>query len=182
MILNRFWWYKNAISPDLCDLILKETNWKKEYEAEVMRENKSLVIKKRKTKIVFQDPNLVAGCIIQNHIARANFEAGWNFNLGYLQKVQIGRYEDGGHYDWHIDLMNPDSQNMQRKLSAVVFLTDPSEYDGGILEFKNVQDALPKQEKGSLVVFPSFSMHRVTPVTKGKRHTAVGWMMGPAFK
>ena len=70
-----------------------------------------------------------------------------------------------------------------RKISLSVQLTDPGEYEGGQLQLytkKNVQ-TLPKT-KGSAIFFPSFLLHQVTPVTKGKRMSLVAWVTGPQFK
>jgi PKHD-type hydroxylase len=64
-----------------------------------------------------------------------------------------------------------------------VLLNNPSEFDGGEFEFKEL---LPEQQaclsQGSIIVFPAFLDHRVKPVTKGERFSAVCWASGPAFK
>ena len=111
----------------------------------------------------------------------ANDMAGWNFDVKFPQECQIGKYENGGHYNWHIDAFPPDEKNMQRKLSAVLLLNDPSEYEGGELEFEGMPE-FKLEGKGSIVVFPSLIRHRVTPVTSGTRYSATCWALGPAFK
>jgi PKHD-type hydroxylase len=70
-----------------------------------------------------------------------------------------------------------------RKLSITVQLSDPSEYEGGELQFMINQHIItaPK-EKGTAIIFPSFALHRVTPVTKGARKSIVGWIGGPPYK
>ena len=90
--------------------------------------------------------------------------------------------EKGGFYDWHMDL-GTGERNCTRKLSMVIQLTDPTEYDGGNLEFmihRNIITA-PK-DKGCVIFFPSFLTHRVTPVTRGTRNSLVCWFHGPPFK
>jgi PKHD-type hydroxylase len=87
-----------------------------------------------------------------------------------------------GHYDAHID----SSANTQcpRKLSIVLQLTDPAEYEGGELQIINdSRSPLAVQKaRGLVAAFPSFALHKVTPVTKGIRKTIVIWITGPAFR
>ena len=103
----------------------------------------------------------------------------WNFDVwGYHDDFQYTKYYGGdqGHYDWHMDL-GPNMSN--RKLSCVIQLSDPSDYEGGELEFNLGYTILsvPKG-KGVITFFPSFLLHRVTPVTKGTRISLVTWLCG----
>ncbi len=86
-----------------------------------------------------------------------------------------------GHYAWHADLGN-DIQ-AQRKLSITFQMSDPADYEGGELEFNATGriEAAPK-EKGKLILFPSYQIHRVAPVTKGVRRAMVAWIVGPPFR
>lgn len=102
----------------------------------------------------------------------------WNFDIwGYYDQLQYTvYYGDGGHYDWHADL-GPGISN--RKLSCVLQLSDPSEYEGGELQMNvgaNIID-VPKG-LGTLCFFPSFLLHRVTPLTSGVRVSLVTWLAG----
>ena len=85
------------------------------------------------------------------------------------------------HYDWHMD--NGPNDNVPRKLSMVLQLSNPSEYEGGDLELMtgNIPHVCKKQ-KGLLYAFPSYIVHRVTPITSGTRRTLVVWTSGPRFK
>ena len=70
-----------------------------------------------------------------------------------------------------------------RKLSIVVQLSEPNEYQGGDLQFMYASEPYTAiKEKGSVYTFPSFVMHKVTPVFSGVRRTLVAWVAGPAFK
>lgn len=119
---------------------------------------------------------------LARYVREAN-RAMWKFDLvGFGESLQVGTYsaESNGHYDWHMDV---GKTNCCRKVSVSVQLTDPSEYEGGDLEFfysRKVRTA-PK-EKGTVVLFPSCMMHRVTPVTKGVRQSLVVWITGPPFR
>jgi PKHD-type hydroxylase len=85
---------------------------------------------------------------------------------------------DQGHYMWHTDV-----GATTRKLSITFQMTDPADYDGGDLEMNafGVVDKCPR-ERGTLVLFPSYYVHRVTPVTRGTRSALVAWIVGPPFR
>lgn len=107
----------------------------------------------------------------------------FEFDLyGFVEHFQYTVYRpDGDHYDWHMD--KGVKSNSPRKLSIVLQLSDPSEYDGGELElFTQVNPVVIKKEKGLICAFPSWIMHRVTPVTRGTRRTLVVWVAGPKFR
>ena len=103
------------------------------------------------------------------------FQFDWN---GETEAIQFTEYDEEykGHYDWHID-MGPDKQS--RKMTAVTFLTD--DHEGGKLQLWE-KDISKIQKKGNMVIFPSFFLHKVTPVTKGLRKTLVCWANGDAFR
>ena len=103
--------------------------------------------------------------------------------FGFNEHMQYTVYDGdkGGHYTWHMDMGS--SSNTPRKMTLVLQLSDPSEYEGGDLEIlaKPTIDQV-KKEKGLVAAFPSYVLHRVTPVTKGIRKTLVIWVTGPSFK
>lgn len=90
-------------------------------------------------------------------------------------------YQDGGHYGTHCDaaLMRLPEANLtiRSDLSATLFLSSPDEYDGGELLIEEQFGAQAvKLEAGDLVIYPSSSLHQVTPVTRGQRICAITWM------
>jgi PKHD-type hydroxylase len=91
--------------------------------------------------------------------------------------------DDGGHLDWHMDV-GAFGVN-RRKLAMTVQLSDSSDYEGGEFEIwmggKNGFITVPR-EKGDVVVFPSFLMHRVKPITRGERKCLVFWTGGRQFR
>lgn len=89
----------------------------------------------------------------------------------------VYKSEDQGFYDWHVDM----GTISRRKLSLVCQLSDPSEYEGGELQINTGGIVIPEKEKGTVILFPSYLLHRVTPVTKGTRRSLVLWIEGPAF-
>jgi PKHD-type hydroxylase len=90
--------------------------------------------------------------------------------------------EDGGHLDWHMDT-GAYGVN-KRKLAMTVQLSDPSEYDGGDFEiwFGGKESIIVPREKGDVIVFPAFCMHRVKPITRGERRCLVFWTGGRPFR
>lgn len=108
----------------------------------------------------------------------------WGFDLtGINEMIQFTEYhDDGGHYDFHLDVGNAYPLN-QRKISITVQLAGPEEYEGGDFEIQRGTnpEKLPKQ-KGCVLVFPSYILHRVTPVTKGIRRSLVLWVGGDSYR
>ncbi len=104
--------------------------------------------------------------------------------IGCEEPIQLANYTsvDKGMYTWHVDRSSRIPTT--RKLSVVMQLSHPEEYDGGQLELKVENDEctiIPKR-RGLIVVFPSWTIHRVTPVTAGNRQSLVQWVSGPEFK
>ena len=112
---------------------------------------------------------------------------GFDISFGF-NSLQYTEYNGDGpapqFYDWHMDCLF-DNAVLDRKLSAVVQLSSPDDYEGGLFEMEgcarpsfNVEPFLPR---GSLLIFPSYLKHRVLPVTKGLRKSLVTWYNGPKF-
>lgn len=119
-------------------------------------------------------------------IVQANV-ALWDFNLyTAIDDIQYTEYHaaNDGHYGWHQDI-GPGSLST-RKISITVQLSDSSEYEGGDLEYWRGGhiDSVEKapRGKGVVFIFPSFMMHRVSPITKGIRRSFVLWVGGEHYK
>ena len=122
---------------------------------------------------------------IANTIARVNSEF-FRFELtGMHEAIQLGIYSgsENGHYEWHCD-EGGKSAHVYRKLSMALLLTDPNTFEGGQLQLKYDTDEVKtvEQKKGRAWFFPSYTLHRVAPVTKGVRKSLVVWVEGPKFK
>jgi PKHD-type hydroxylase len=108
----------------------------------------------------------------------------FDFDLyGFVEDLQYTVYNSNNdHYNWHMD--KGVASQAPRKLSLVLQLSDPSEYEGGDIEFmlggENLYTA--EKKKGLLYAFPSWILHRVTPVTAGTRKSLVAWVAGPKFR
>jgi PKHD-type hydroxylase len=100
---------------------------------------------------------------------------------GFGESLQLTNYHEArqGNYTWHQDF----GGEISRKLSMVLQLSDPSEYEGGELQLLTGKEPTTIQkQRGLITVFPAWTLHQVTPVTKGTRQTLVAWISGPSFK
>jgi PKHD-type hydroxylase len=111
--------------------------------------------------------------IIHHHVLRLN--TYFDFEISGYSAPLLLKYEHGQRYDWHVDLGR--GAISTRKLSIIVMLSAPESYEGGKLEWMPDLGACPAA-RGTLVVFPSFMPHRVTPVTRGERFALVTWAHG----
>lgn len=101
--------------------------------------------------------------------------------IGFYEPLQLAEYGVGDFFDWHLDFGTGASSN--RKLSITVQLSPAAAYEGGNLQFQindKIVDA--PRDLGSIVLFPSFIRHRVSPITKGRRRSLVGWVSGRPFR
>ena len=104
----------------------------------------------------------------------------WKYDITHANQTELLIYKPDGHYNPHVDTFHQHS-NTTRKLTALAFLND--DFEGGkfFLNANGIQ-YYPPQKKGTVLVFPSFMIHGVEPVTKGVRYSCVTWLVGPYFK
>ena len=139
-------------------------------------------------------------------MVQANVQSGWNYEIDDMETWQYTQYQyqedkpTGDFYTWHTDAgVEPYPQGHIRKISCSVQLSDPDDYEGGHFQWiehvrvfdrikmRNGDIALDElihtapfsgRELGSLIVFPSWLHHQVTPVTRGLRKSLVVWNTG----
>ena len=106
----------------------------------------------------------------------------FKFDLhGLNEGLQFTNYKaPSNKYGKHIDR----SFNILiRKLSLSIQLTNPKKYEGGELFLYESEKGLEmKKDQGTLILFPSYILHEVKPVTKGERNSLVSWVTGKQFK
>ena len=215
-----YYYFQSALSPRVCDDIVA---YGKQHQAEMAvtgglgrDQNKDAyksdgtmkkgaiknLQKKRKSDIVWLSDKWIYK-EIHPFIHQANRDADWNFDWDFSESCQFTKYGVGQHYGWHCDSWDkpydkPNSPNEHgkiRKLSVTISLSDPSEYEGGNLEFdfrnqvdwerdkkSKIKECTEIRPRGSIIVFPSFVWHRVNPVTKGTRYSLVIWNLGRPFR
>jgi PKHD-type hydroxylase len=141
-----------------------------------------------------------------HYIQRANRE-NFLYDLRCIdgESMQYTRYSEGQFYGWHNDAglttqYKPQSvgnrvdglandflnENIElvRKLSFVLQLSSPDDYEGGNLQLldENGKSYFAPRRRGTIILFDSRTQHRVLKVTKGIRKSLVGWTVGPRWK
>lgn len=180
-------YFEQVIPSELVDLIIKEIesiNMNDYVESSIGTLNDHKTVEStRNSKIYWWYEHHWVCSIFSHYFNKANRDL-WEYDLNYLNGIQVTKYEENNHYAWHCDYGTSDDDRYTRKLSATLVVSDPSEYEGGNLEFIGYHgdiNTVPNA-KGSMIIFDSRIPHRVTPVTKGTRISIVAWMLGPKLK
>ena len=193
-----FYIFPSAVKSDVCDDIVKDCKDNILNKASVFNPDKKSSRDDpeiRKTSIYFiNDRDNKVNELAWYFLREAN-KIQFNYDLEYFQQIQFAEYKDGGFYGWHQDEAGIEKTNEIRKLSLTLVLSNPDTFEGGELQFYNGDRPLEDmgeitgeqvtndiKAQGTVVVFDSRDFHRVTPVTKGVRHSVVCWTVGPNFK
>lgn len=181
-------YWENFLTDDDINLILNSPEWSNTEPAKIGGSTKNILDPSiRHTNISWLGRNRETKHIwekFETVFAEVN-RRFFHFDLtGFHEPMQLGIYtSDNSHYNWHIDSSAKDIY-VPRKLSMALCLSDPSEFEGGELQVKlaNDKSEVLDMAKGRAWFFPSWTLHRVTPVTKGIRKSLVIWAGGPQFK
>lgn len=174
------WAWVDTFTPDECDSIIEIANRQRRDTAETLGRAGQT---KRDSNVTFLHPSGHTDWMFRrltDTITTAN--KFFEFDLTCMAEgIQFTEYlAPGGKYDWHVDA-GPKVDS--RKLSITIQLTDPDDYEGGELELNPDGNPITVDKtRGRAFVFPSWTLHRVKPVTKGIRHSLVVWVAGPAFR
>jgi len=154
------------------------------------------------------------GGLVWHYVERANRENFlYDITCIEGETLQYTQYSKGEYYSWHNDEGTPQFYMPQviptsdgldpskdkeilfrdylnkktecvRKLSVVMQLSDPDDYEGGNLQFlfSNGKTGFAPRKRGTVVVFDSRIQHRVLKVKSGVRRSIVGWVIGPRWK
>ena len=173
-----YWKLDNYIPTYICDEIVRNHT---DFEQGTVRNPNKIQARKSDIQWI-KTPfyvNLVFDIFKQcNHV--------FGFNISHMESLQLTRYvAPDGKYDFHFDgngYTRERNDKPVRKLSMSCLLNDPDEFDGGVFEMQTSGMFDVKLNKGDLVVFPSYFLHRVTPVTRGTRYSLVAWACGEPFR
>ena len=202
-------WYYTDLPEKVVDLI--EEDLAEKFDPQ-MGDSKlhgdALNKEKRNSQNAWVPTNHWVGGFVWHYIQRANRE-NFMYDLTCIdgESMQYTRYEKGQFYGWHNDAglatqykpqavgnrgngqetvndwVNANCE-LVRKLSFVVQLSDPDDYEGGntqLLDESGNKYFIPRK-RGTIALFDSRTMHRVLKVTKGMRKSLVGWTVGPRWK
>ncbi len=182
-LIETWAYYEKLFTPEECKKIIELGNKREKKDANINNNNK-INEKIRKNKVAWLNPQDDTNWIFLK-LSYATNEINnkfFNFDLwGIAEPLQFTEYKaPDNHYDQHIDkLYNAHI----RKLSIVIQLSDPLEYEGGDLNIiAGPKHEKMKKEQGNLIIFPSYVLHKVNPITKGTRYSLVAWVTGKPFK
>ncbi|MDA9699790.1 Fe2+-dependent dioxygenase [Synechococcus sp. AH-736-M02] len=125
------------------------------------------------------DPNAELTIAIANCIASALTSDPLVKSFSLVRKAHsflVSRSNVGDSYGWHVD--NPFSRHGRRDLSFTCFLSDEATYEGGSLMIQTGGEETKefRLPPGQIVLYPSSTLHCVTPVVSGVRYVCVGWI------
>ena len=200
-------WYYSDLPEKVVDILvedLEETFDPQMGDSLLMGDNYNK--EKRNSQNAWVPTTHWIGGFLWHYIQRANRE-NFLYDLRNIdgENIQYTRYGVGQFYGWHNDaglgaLYKPVSsgnhdqglaqdfvnENTQliRKLSFVVQLSDPDDYEGGNLQLLDEGGGkyIAPRQRGTVILFDSRTQHRVLKVTKGVRKSLVGWTVGPRWK
>jgi len=189
MILNNYYWcFTKVISKKICEDIINKNKQASLKKGRVG--GKEAIGSVRNSKVKFINDKEIFS-MISEFVHIANKNAGWNFQWDWIEPIQFTSYGKNEYYGWHADSFDrpsekpdPNFNGKIRKLSFILQLSDPKNYTGGQLRFcfpgfkKVIKKANAFVPQGSIIVFPSFMQHEVTPVKTGKRFSLVAWCIG----
>jgi len=174
------WAWADVFTPEECDSIIEVGRSATLCRATTTGSEDD---PRRDSSVAFLYPDEMTGWIFRKLAgAIVATNAFFGFDLTQMMEgIQFTEYRaPGQNYGWHVDAGPSVSI---RKLSLVVQLTDPDEYEGGELELNPHGDGLIMGKvRGRAYAFPSWTLHRVKPMVTGTRHSLVVWVTGPAFR
>ena len=200
-------WYFSDLPEDVVDIIEKDLAENFDSRMADSKLHGDVLNKdRRNTQNAWVPTNHWVAGFLWHYVQRANRE-NFLYDLRNIdgESVQYTRYLPGQFYGWHNDAglanqykpvsvgnrqegLGQDFLNenieMVRKLSFVLQLSDPDDYEGGNLQLLDEAGNcyIAPRKRGTVILFDSRTMHRVLKVTKGTRKSIVGWTVGPRWK
>ena len=180
--INLYAFWNNAFSKEECQTIINIAKNKGLIKGETFNDDKTKDIRDSKISWLYTSDNMDWVFRRVTDITLNLNERFFKFDLfGLNEGFQFTNYEaPSGKYGKHVDR----GINFPvRKLSISIQLTNPEEYEGGELYlYDNDKGTVMDKAQGTLIMFPSYVLHEVMPVTKGTRNSLVTWVTGEQFK
>jgi PKHD-type hydroxylase len=178
--------FPSAVTAEACDLLLAELASAQLAPGKVVEAGERV---DREMKMRFLPRDHWSSNIVLGAAQQANDNMGWGYDCTDVESLQFGAYTPGDHHDWHMDSLA--NGEHVRKLTVIIQLDHSEAYEGGDLEMLRFgvpePDALQlpldtMRSRGTVLVFPSYLLHRVAEIHSGQRRTLVAWMRGPRFR
>ena len=200
-------WFYSDLPEDVVELI--ERDLKTTFDSEMADSRlhgDALNKEKRNSRNTWIPSEHWTAGFLWHYIQRANRE-NFLYDLRNIdgESMQYTQYGPGEFYGWHNDaglatqykpqsvgnrsegLANDfvnESIELVRKLSFVLQLSDPDDYEGGNLQLldESGRSYIAPRKRGTVILFDSRAQHRVLKVRSGLRKSLVGWTVGPRWK
>jgi len=181
--VNLYAFWKKAFSKKECQTIINIAKNKGLIKGTTLNDNKTKDVRDSKISWLYSSDNIDWVFRRVTDITLNLNKRFFKFNLfGINEGFQFTNYKaPSGKYGKHIDR----AMNIPvRKLSISIQLTNPKKYEGGELKLYNgkKEGSVMDKEQGTLIIFPSYTLHEITPITKGERDSLVTWVTGKQFK
>jgi predicted 2-oxoglutarate/Fe(II)-dependent dioxygenase YbiX len=200
-------WYMTNLPEKVVEVICEDlnTNFGNQMNDSLLSGD-SLNKDKRASKNSWIPTTHWVGGFVWHYIERANRE-NFLYDIRNIdsETMQFTQYDVGEFYGWHNDAgissqYKPISvgnhsegraqdfvnENLElvRKLSFVIQLSNPEDYEGGNLQLlsEDGKKYFAPRQRGTIIIFDSRTQHRVLKVTEGRRKSLVGWIVGPRWK
>jgi SM-20-related protein len=172
------------LTTNECEAIVEELRAASGNAATVYGEARGGAVNPLVRKATRVVPSPETAELIRAALARVQPRLAGHFatELNSFEEPQFLRYHAGdyfvAHQDGNTPLIRDDSRD--RRVSAIVFLSDPAAYEGGALVFHGdyraplLRETMPNA-RGSLLAFPPEQTHEVTPLIAGERYTIATW-------
>ena len=200
-------WFYSDLPEDIVDIIERDLTEKfDEQMADSQLYGNGINKDKRNSQNAWIPTTHWVGGFVWHYVQRANRE-NFLYDINFIdgESMQFTKYSEGQYYGWHNDagfvtqykplgisssrddlardFVNKNIE-LVRKLSFVIQLSDPDDYEGGNLQLLNEcgNSFIAPRKRGTVIVFDSRMQHRVLKVKRGIRKSLVGWVVGPRWK
>lgn len=175
-------WFLSNIEPVLCDEVIAECSTLSYNEASMGETANERDKQYRNTSIQFLSQNHWMEKILKDFALNGNKECKWNYLISENEQIQFARYTEKQKYDWHTDTFPLGLKPLDRKVTVICLLNDPSEFEGGDFKIRLYKEYTAPLKKGTIIAFPSMLEHCVTPIITGVRYSATMWLSGDKFR
>ena len=189
MIKSEWAIWKNLFTPKECDSII-ERAYQNEFEDSTVGNpiygGQKINHDYRKSRIQWMGRDRFDD--VFDKLWKSTIEVNqeyFGFHIDFLPSLQFTEYDESyqGEFKHHNDMIWMTEHDRHRKLSCIIHLTDPNEFEGCQLNMECESQDFPLKDtdRGTVVWFHALATHWVTPITKGRRNSVVCWFEGPQW-